>query len=109
MRLKSDGGLGSLFINRKTTIPLNEWLDAEAHRTKNFAYRKGWHCTFLPYAPHLKQELSNGEKRVWVECEIEDFCTYDRPESQGGQWILANRMKVIQIISNEEVNNILNN
>jgi hypothetical protein len=98
MRLRKDGTLGSLFINRKTVIPIGVWLDAEFYPTKGFAERLGWHCTFTMNAPHLKHELSNGEVRVWVEVEIEDYHTYDRPESQGGKWILANKMKVIKII-----------
>ena len=98
MRLRKDGTLGSLFINRKVIIPIDEWLEAEDHPTNGFAHRKGFHCTFTPHAPHLKEQLSNGEKRVWVECEVEDYHTYDRPESQGGRWILADRMKVIKII-----------
>ena len=47
-------------------------------------------------APHLKMRLSNGEQRVWVKVEVEDWGTYNRPESQGGTWILAQRMKVIE-------------
>ena len=49
-------------------------------------------------APHLKENLANGEQRVWVCVDVEDYGTYDRPESQGGCWILANRMKVVKII-----------
>ena len=34
----------------------------------------------------------------WVECEVEDWESYDRPESQGGAWILAQRMKIVKIM-----------
>jgi hypothetical protein len=44
-RKLKDGSLAPLFINKKTRIPLNKWLDAEPHPTKGFAFRKGWHCT----------------------------------------------------------------
>lgn len=81
MRLKKDGSLGSLFINRKATIPIGEWLEAECIPTDGFQIRKGWHCTFIPQAPHLKEKLANGEVRVWVEVDVEDYETYDRPES----------------------------
>jgi hypothetical protein len=37
-----------------------------------------------------------------VEIEVEDYTTYDRPESQGGAWILDNKMKAIRIITMEE-------
>jgi len=49
-------------------------------------------------APHLKMKLASGEQRVWVQAEVEDWETYNRPESQGGAWILAQRMKIIQEI-----------
>jgi hypothetical protein len=103
LRIKKDGKLYPLFINKKTSTPLGEWLEAECCPTKGFAVRKGWHCCFQPLAPHLKTELKTGEKRVWVECEVEDWESYDRPESQGGAWILAQRMKINKIITPEEV------
>ena len=102
MRLRKDGSLGSLFINRKATIPIGEWLEAECIPTNGFAVRKGFHCCFEMNAPHLKMKLANGEQRVWVECLVEDYETYDRPESQGNTWILANKMKVVRVINNEE-------
>lgn len=52
-------------------------------------------------------KLSSGEERVWVECEVENWESYDRPESQGGAWILAQRMKIIRELSNKEVENIM--
>lgn len=82
-------------------------MQAECYPTKGFAVRKGWHCCFQPLAPHLKMKLSSGEERVWVECEVEDWESYDRPESQGGAWILAQRMKIIRELSDGEVENIM--
>lgn len=52
-------------------------------------------------------KLSSGEERVWVECEVENWESYDRPASQGGAWILAQRMKIIRELSNKEVENIM--
>lgn len=60
-----------------------------------------------PLSPHLSMRLANGEQRVWVECEVEDWTTYNRPESQGGAWILAQRMKVVRELTMEEVRQIL--
>lgn len=97
VRQAKDGNVYPLFINRKERFRIGEWMAAECFPTKGFAVRKGFHCCFSMNAPHLKKELANGEKRVWVECEVEDYTTYDRPESQGGEWILANRMKVNRI------------
>ena len=92
MRLRKDGTLGSLFINRKKILPIGEWLEYEDYPTKGYAHRPGWHCTFEPYAPHLKLD-----GRVWVEVEVNDIEIYARPQNQGGKWILAKWMKVIKI------------
>ena len=91
IRKLKDGTLSPLFINKRSRIPLDVWLDAEEHQTKGYAFRKGWHCTLKPIAPHLSTK-----DRVWIEVEIEDWETYQRPESQGGTWVLAQRMKVIR-------------
>ena len=60
-----------------------------------------------PLAPHLSIKLANGEQRVWVECEVEDYVTYNRPESQGGTWVLAQKMKIVRELTTEEVRQIL--
>ena len=103
MSCSKDGKLFPLFINKNTPTPIGEWLQSECYPTKGFAVRRGWHCCFTPLAPHLKLRLKSGRPRVWVECEVEDFTTYDRPESQGGAWILADRMKVLRILETAEV------
>jgi hypothetical protein len=103
LRIKKDGKLYPLFINKTVSTPIGEWMQAECFPTKGFAVRQGWHCCFRPIAPHLKLQLSNGEQRVWVECEIEDWASYDRPESQGGAWCLAQRMKIIRVMDIKEV------
>jgi len=90
VRKRKDGSLGSLFINRRARLPVNEWMEAESHSTKGYAYRPGWHCTLKPCAPHLSEK-----GRVWVEVKVEDYIIYNRPESQGGEWVLADRMKII--------------
>lgn len=95
IRKMKDGSLSPLFINQKSRIPIGVWMNAELHPKKGFAVRKGWHCTLEPKAPHLSEK-----NRVWVEVEIEDFEYYDRPESQGGTWVLAQRMRVIKEINN---------
>lgn len=45
-------------------------------------------------------KLASGEQRVWVQVEVEEWKTYNRPESQGGAWILAQRMKIVKEIEN---------
>ena len=91
IRKMKDGSLAPLFINKKSRIPIGEWLEAENHPTKGFSVRKGWHCTLMPVAPHLSEK-----GRVWVQVEVDDTELYNRPESQGGMWVLAQRMKVIK-------------
>lgn len=91
---RRDGTLGPLFINRRLRIPIGQWLQAEAHRTPGYAFRPGWHCTAQPRAPHLKQE-----GRVWCRVEIDGAQEVLRPECQGGLWYLANRMRVLEVLS----------
>jgi hypothetical protein len=91
VRKMKDGTIAPLFINKKIRLDKNVWMDAESHPTKGFAYRKGWHCCLTPNAPHLSEK-----DRVWIEVDIDDYEYYKRPESQGGTWVLAQRMKVIK-------------
>ena len=91
VRKMKDGSISPLFINKKSRLPFNKWMDAEDHPTKGFAQRKGWHCTTTPNAPHLSEK-----DRVWVQVEVDDFEKYKRPESQGGTWILAQKMKIME-------------
>lgn len=91
IRKLKNGSLSPLFINKKSRIPIGVWLCAEEHQTKGFAVRKGWHCTLKPIAPHLSTK-----NRVWVKVQIKNTQLYNRPESQGGTWVLAQKMKVIE-------------
>lgn len=90
LRQRRDGSLGPLFIGRKQIIPVGVALEAECKPTKGYAVRKGWHCTLLPIAPHLSTK-----GRIWKEVEVEDYEFYQRPESQGGTWVLAQKMTII--------------
>ena len=90
-RLMKDGTIAPLFINKRQRIPQGEWLDAENHPTKGFAVRPGWHCCLTQEAPHLSKK-----GRIWCEVEIKDYKFFGRPESQGGAWALANKMKLVR-------------
>ena len=94
LRLRKNGTLSSLFIDKTKILPLNKWLKAEAHPTKGYAFRPGYHCLRKPEAPHLTME-----GRVWCEVEIEDFLTIKRPPSQGDIWFLCEWMKITKIIT----------
>jgi len=94
LRVRRDGTIGPLFINRRQRIPVGEWLTAEEHATKGFAFRPGWHCTVRPEAPHLSTK-----GRVWYKVEILEYEKYNRPESQGGTWLLAQKMRVLEAVA----------
>jgi hypothetical protein len=89
-RRRKDGSLGPLFINRCQRVPVGVWLDAEAHPTSGFAFRPGWHCVARPVAPHLSTR-----GRVWCKVRVQGVRRFSRPESQGGTWLLADRIKVL--------------
>lgn len=93
LRLRRDGSITPLFINKTQVIPLNKWLTAECHPTKGFAVRPGWHCTSEPVAPHLSMK-----GRVWCKVEITGFTEFQRPKQQGGLWWIAKRMRIIEVM-----------
>ena len=107
VRKLKDGNLYPLFIDKHRPYIFGEKRIAEYVPTKRFAPRKGFHCCFMPYAPHLKTELSNGEKRIWIECDVDNYKTYDRPESQGGKWILADELIAKREMTFQEVDLLL--
>lgn len=91
IKKRKDGSLGPLFINRKQVLPIGEWLAAENHPTKGYAERPGWHCCSKPEAPHLSMK-----GRQWLRVEIKDFYEFKRPKIQGGTWLIAKQMKIIE-------------
>lgn len=89
-RVRKDGTLGSLFINRAQRIPVGRRVKAYAHRTDGFAYRPGWHACHVPTAPHLTEK-----GRRWYAVLLEDFKEHEKPPSQGGLWFTARYMTVL--------------
>ena len=92
-RVRKDGSIGPLFINRPQRIPLGKPLAAEAHRTPGYAYRPGWHVCSRPVAPHLSKK-----GRRWYAVEIKEWTEHRRPANQGGMWFTANSMTVLRPI-----------
>jgi hypothetical protein len=90
-RIKKDGNITSLFINKSKNLPIDEWVDAESYPTKGFKVRPFWHCTESPNAPHLSL---NG--RAWFIVNMEEYTEFIRPENQGNKWFLAKRIKIIK-------------
>lgn len=93
LRVRKDGTLGPLFIERKRRIPIGEVLQYNDVPTKGYAHRPGWHCCQEPVAPHLKLT----DDRRWYKVDISGWIDHHvRPESQGGLWFTAERMEVIE-------------
>ena len=91
-KLKS-GKLTPLFINKSVGIEFDTWYKSECHPTKGFKVRQGWHCTSTPNAPHLSPK-----GRIWVKVEIKDYESIKRPESQGGLWYLADKIRFLEVL-----------
>lgn len=98
-RVRKDGTLGSLFVGRQKVLPIGQWLEAETNLSHpGLAHRPGFHCCAQRLAPHIKLRLANGEVRWWYHVEIEDEAErHERPESQGGLWYVAKRMRIVKV------------
>lgn len=90
LRLRNDGTLGPLFINRRLVIPVGEWLSAEDHPTKGYQRRPGWHAAPERYAPHLSEK-----GRIWCPVVLKNWVLIKRPAAQGAAWYLAEQMLVL--------------
>jgi len=92
-RLRKDGSLGPLFINRKQKLYVGETYLAEDHKTKGYAHRPGWHLCAEPIAPHLSKK-----DRVWCEVYFLDYTEHLRSEKQGSMWYTANLINILRIL-----------
>jgi hypothetical protein len=90
-RVRKDGSIGSLFINRKAKLEVGKWLKAENFPTSGFTHRPYWHCTKNPIAPHLSEK-----DRMWYRIEMTNFTKMIRPANQGGIWYLAGKIRIIK-------------
>lgn len=118
VRINRDLELLPLFIDNHRPFRLGKWMHCQYHPTRGFAPRScgrsadgkplgGWHCCFMPIAPHLADQLKSGERRVWIKCEARgQRIVYDRPWNQGGAWILVEWIRPIAVLTEEEVNQI---
>lgn len=95
---RGDGLLSPLFINVKQRLVEGKWYEAEEHPTKGFAVRPGWHCTLRPEAVHLVMNPKGKPARVWAKVEVDGYQVKRRPKNQGGTWLIAKRMKILEIL-----------
>ena len=133
----SEGNLYALFIDKKTNMPVGEWLKAGNFPTKGFAARPGYHIGQICSAPWLmsadgtyKSQRSKYWRRVWAEVEyvadvdytsivetLPKKCFVDKLPENGYYkfretgcnriWIIADQMRITRILSEEERQNIL--
>ena len=135
--MRDDNKLFPLFIGKTKETPMNEWIMAEGIPTKGFAPRFGWHIgKDLPSAVHLmsydgtyKSQRGKHFRRVWAEvqyCADVDYteealktkkkCFTDKlptngfylfKENNNAVWIIADRIRVTKILSENERQQIL--
>jgi hypothetical protein len=90
-RVRRDGSLGSLFINRRARLVVGGEYISGVHPTKGFAVRPGWHITAAPRVPHLSTK-----GRMWFRVAFRgNVVEHVRPVSQGGLWYTAKYIKIL--------------
>ena len=106
MRYKSDGMLYSVNVARRKLYSIDEWYEAECILTKHYIEERGFHGYEKPDIPKYKQELQRGEKRIWVECEVSD-CETKYNAHDKTTWVIAQRMKILRALSEDDIREIL--
>lgn len=97
-RETKNGERKSLFINKTQPYIKNWWYEAKEYPTKGYKTRKGFHCTSKPYAPHLSMK-----GRAWYFVEIINYEIMERPKSQGGTWYIAQDMRILDKLRDEQI------
>lgn len=108
--------LFTLFVDTNTPHQLNRWIKSKAIETKKLKFRPGWHILTKPHAPHLmKRDGSMMPERIWAKVEFLDNSNdqrnhyiVKRPINQGGDWVIATKIKILHVLSEEDVTSILN-
>ena len=135
--MRDDGKLFPLFIGKTKETRMGEWIPAEIIPTPKFSVRPGWHLSIAcPAAPWLmgadgtyKSQRGKRFKRVWCEVEyaadidyteevlkLPKKCFTDRlpdggfyafRESGNRLWVIADRIKITRILTEDERMDIL--
>lgn len=101
-RVRRDGSLGPVIINRGARIPVGEWLECEDHSGKAKSYgvavRVGFHACAEPVAPHLTKpsKKADADNRTWYAVELEGAVEMHRGVDGGSDWFVARRMRVVE-------------
>lgn len=89
-RVRKDGTLGSLFIDRQRPLAVGQWMRAKRVRTNGYAYRPGWHVLLKRSAPHLSTR-----GRVWRRVTARHILgVHERPRAQGGTWVTCRDLRI---------------
>jgi len=102
-RVRKDGAIGSLFINAQARYTTDVWMEARPFRKKGFQFRPGWHSMCEPKAPHLSIK-----GRAWYLVEIDQYSIEQRPASQGGEWYLSDRLRIVRPLNEQELSQTVN-
>lgn len=97
-RETKSGERKSLFINKTQHYIKDHWYEAKEYPTNGYKVRKGFHCLAKPNAPHLSMK-----GRAWYFVEIIDFKMMKRPDSQGGVWYIAQYMRILDKLRDEQI------
>lgn len=135
--MRDDKKLFPLFIGKTKETPMNEWVMAEGIPTKGFATRFGWHIgRDFPSAVHLmshdgtyRSQRGKRFRRMWAEVQycadidyteealktkkkcfdnrLPDNGFYLFKENNNAVWVIADRIRVTKILSEDERQQIL--
>ena len=131
------GNLYALFIDKNTVMPVGKWLKAGIFPTPKFSVRPGFHIGEICSAPWLmsadgtyKSQRRKNWRRVWAEVEyiadndytevvknLPSKCMKDqlplngfyffKEAGVGRIWIIADKMRIVRVLSENERMNIL--
>lgn len=118
-----EGKLFPLFVNHTVETPVGVWLDAISgstlpngkvqSRIGPLAYRPGWHCCQWPVALHIgskskgaKTPTHRPDDQVWAVVEVDEITEYVTGNNRIGMWIIARAMKVIKVMTDEQVTSV---
>ena len=106
MRVRSDGMLYSIGVNRNKPYDIDEWYTAEHIVSRKYKTKKGFYGFEKPDNERYKTTLQRGDRRIWVECEVEDYEFYHHV-MDGATWVIAQRMRMIRALSDRDVAKII--